>query len=220
MKKTLSLLLVLVMALTLLSACGQSGGSGGNGGNADAAGGAVDIDSLNTIGDVLALNSEGSTQYALYGDYFIYAFEQDGATYQVIAEVPEDASEALWALEWDDPDHDAKLAELVGPLEIIRCTNLNDGIPSQEELDKLVGKTAGELMEDNWFSGGWNLDNMEFWMNHDTYSFTVILEGEIEKDFDEFEDEDMYPLVVKSITCDGIGDATYIELDDDGKLID
>lgn len=216
MKKVLSVLLVILLTLSVLAGCAISGGSNPA---ETAVSGTGAVDDCKTMSDVFALENRQNEQTALYGDYFIYAFELDGTYYQAIAEISEDIEEELWALDWADPDHDAKQAELIGPKELIRLVNLSDEIIPQEELDALVGKTGQDLLDDGWYNSGWNLDNMEFWMNKGAFSYTVIMEGEV-GNYEDFDDEDIGALVIKSVSCTGIGDATNVELDEDGVLID
>lgn len=211
MKKVLSVLLVILLTLSVLAGCGKTA--------QPTASAAVSVEDCKTMNDVFALENKQNEQTALYGDYFIYAFELDGTYYQAIAEITEDIEDALWALDWADPDHDAKQAELIGPKELIRLVNLSDEIIPQEELDALVGKTGQDLLDDGWYNSGWNLDNMEFWMNKGAFSYTVIMEGEV-GNYEDFDDEDLGALVIKSVTCTGIGDATNVELDENGVLID
>ena len=55
---------------------------------------------------------------------------------------------------------------------------------------------------------------MKFEMNHGVYSYDITFEGNV-KDPENFdENTDMSGLTVKAITCDGIGDATYLEMPD------
>jgi hypothetical protein len=54
---------------------------------------------------------------------------------------------------------------------------------------------------------GYYLDSMEFTMGRSPYLYTVVFEGEIDpNDFNE--EEDMAKLTVKSVTYQGIGNAS------------
>lgn len=146
-------------------------------------------------------------------DYtFIYAFEQDGNTYRAICDVPEDISQAVFAIDLDDPDQDEKQNELLAPLPIKVIENLTAGMPTQEEAEQYIGKTGQELIDDGWTVHYYNLEEMKFGMTHGIYSYDITFEGEVENPDNFNEDTDMGGLTVSAITCDGIGDATYIEM--------
>lgn len=206
MKKTIAMLLISLMAMSLLTGCGAGGSS-----SPAAASGAEAADTLpfQTVGDVLSY--EENRQYAYDETSFVYAFELDGTCYRAVAELTPEVSKALNELDILDESHDEKMAELVSPLEISRLDNLTEQMPSQEELDALVGKTGQELLDNGWTSGGYNLDEGEFWLNKGAYAYTVTFNETVEQteDFDEY--EAIAPLTVKSVTCTGIGDATNLE---------
>ena len=169
----------------------------------------VDLDTVTTLGDLLGLPDLG---YSLQGTTYVYAFEQDGNTYQAICDIPEETAQAIFDLDFDDPEYDKKMNDLIAPLTVKDIVNLNEGIPSQEEAEQYLGKTGQELIDDGWTVHFYNLEEMKFGMNHGVYSYDITFEGEI-KDPDNFnEDTDMGDLTVKTITCDGIGDATYMEM--------
>jgi len=218
MKKAIGLILTFVLLLFLMSACAQSGSSAPAAQSQASADGKAAIDSLKTIGDAMALGGD-NTQYAAYGNCFVYAFEFSGAYYRLIALMPEETTTAIFDLDWSDEDHDEKLEKLVAPLAIDHMDNLSENIPTQAEMDALIGKTGEELMADGWTSWGWNLDTLEFHMDHGGYSFLIVFDGSVE-DYDSFDEyEDIKTWTVKSIEYEGIGDATDIELDDDGNPI-
>ena len=210
--KKISLFLALVLALSLLAGCGQSGGESASD-TPEAAAGTSDIDSLKTIGDVLALEGAEFRQSAAYDNVFIYVFDLDGTIYRVFAPMSDDVFTAIMDLEYDE-DHDAKFNELVSPLEIDRCENLSEQIPPQEELDKLVGKTGADLLDDGWSCSGYMLDTMEFWMDYGMFEYTVAFDGSLEMsdDFDEY--EAIRPLTVKSVVYSDLGNATNLEEDE------
>ena len=170
----------------------------------------VDLDSVKTLGELLGKPIYGTS--ATEGKY-VLGFEQDRMIYRAVAEAPADVSEALFNLDWEDPDYDEKERELISPLKVISIDNLTEGIPSQEELDKLIGKTGAELFEDGWYNSGWDLYNTEnptFFMSKGPYSYNMVMTGDI-ADLESFEDEDINSMVVKSVAFDTIGDPTYLD---------
>ena len=167
----------------------------------------VDLDKVTTLGELLGLMDIG---YSLFGSTYIYAFEQDGNTYRALCDVTEETSQAIFDLDFNDPDYNAKERELLSPLPVKSIENLTEGIPSQEEADQYIGKTGQELIDEGWSVWYTNLEEMEFGMNHGVYGFTIQFDGEI-PDPDNFNEEtDMAGLTVRSITCDGVSDATYM----------
>ena len=206
MKKTVSLLLALVMAASLLAACGKTGGTDKPAGTA--AVGTAAIESYKTLGEVFAAAEEGYRESAYSETEYVFAFQLGDTYYRVIAALPQDVSTALWALDDMAEDKDAKENELLSPLPIDKYENLSEGIPAQEELDKWVGKTCADLLNDDFTSSGWDLEKMEFWFHQGVYAYTVTCDGQVE-DYDSFTDDDLNPLVIKSVVCTGIGDGTY-----------
>ena len=169
----------------------------------------VDLDAVKTLGDLLGLPEVGT---GLTGTTYVYAFEQDGNTYRALCDVPEETAQAIFDLDFDNPDYDKKLNALIAPLPVKVIENLTENIPSQQEADQYLGKTGQELIDDGWTVYFYNLDEMQFGMNHGVYSYDITFEGKI-KDPDSFnEDTDMGGLTVKAITCSGVGDATYMEM--------
>ena len=215
MKKVVSLTLALLLVLSVFAGCSNK--SDNNQPSPDGtkpASGSVDVSSLKTIGDILSLNLNGENQYATYGSKFIYVFELDSIIYRAISSVDEATSQALFDLDYMDPDHDKKMGDLVSSLEIETLENLSENILPQEELDKLVGKTGADLINDGWVTGmGYNTDTMEFWLDYKAIQYTVVFEGSVDSEAEDFDEEEaIKPLVIKSVTYNGLGDATNIEL--------
>ena len=82
-------------------------------------------------------------------------------------------------------------------------------IPSQEELDKQIGKTGEDLLNDDWTCYGWNFMDMEFNMDHDLFTFVVTFDGSMENT--DADDDVLKPLVVTSVKYAGLGDMINIE---------
>ena len=202
MKKTLCLVLAL-LAVFMLAACGQQGEDGA----AD-----ISVDSLKTFGDILALDAE-ETQYGFSEDVLVYAFKAGDAYYRATASLDADTSAALWDVDILAEDAQDKFNEIVGPLEIGQIENLNEQLLTQEERDALVGKTGQELWDDGWYSSGHDLETMQFWLNYGPFLYTVTFDGEVgEEEWDTFDDiEDTKDLTVRSVEFLALGDATMIE---------
>ena len=171
-----------------------------------------DIGSARTIGDVLALSSGN---YTASESLYVTTAELGDVVYRVEAAMDAETSEALFALDFEDPDYQQKFTDLVSPLPITRIENLTAQIPSQEALDALIGKTCEELLNDGWTCEGWTLEGPElnelvFHLNHGMFAYDVTFDG-AEDLPDGFDEADLNPLSVASVTCSGIGDATAIE---------
>ena len=169
----------------------------------------VALDTVKTLGELLGLPDVGSS---LTGTTYVYAFEQDGNTYRAICDVSEETAQAIFDLDFDDPDYDKKLNDLIAPLPVKAIENLTENLPTQEEADQYIGKTGQELIDDGWTVHFYNLDELRFGMTCGVYSYDITFEGKIQDPEDFNEDTDMGGLTVKTITCDGIGDATYMEM--------
>lgn len=168
----------------------------------------VDLDTVTTLGQLLGLPDVG---YGFTGLTYVYAFEQDGNTYRAICDIPEETTQAIFDLDFDDPEYEKAYRELVSPLPVKAIENLTEGMPTQEEAEQYLGKTGQELMDDGWTVQFYNLEDMQFGMYYGPYSYAITFEGEVKdpENFDEY--TDMGGLTVAAITCDGIGDATNVE---------
>ena len=204
MKKIIALALVCLMALSVFAGCGANKAADGNSSASDASASGE----FKTFADVVKYDSLGTS---LGEKTYVYVFDADGVYYRAVADLPDDVAEELNNLDYAE-EYDGKVLEIVSPLKIARLDNLSEAAPSQDELDKYVGKTGQELLDDGWTCWGCNLNDMEFTMNHGDYSFAVMFDAEPMEMTDEFEQEEaIKPLAVKSITYLGIGDATNIE---------
>ena len=146
-----------------------------------------------------------------YDGKYVYAFEQDGDYYQAVADMSQEAFDEVMSLDYMDKQYADKLKALISPLSVISIRNLSESEPTEEELASLVGKTGEELFSEGWSNSGWDLDSMTFFMNHGAYSYNMVMEGEVTKGIGEFEEQDIKPLVVKSVTYEGIGDYTSLD---------
>lgn len=169
----------------------------------------VDLSTVKTMGELLGLPDYG-TSYS--EESFVHAFEQDRIIYRAIANLTPETSKALWSLDWEDEEYNKKYKEIVSQLEVIKIENLSEAVPTQEDMDKLIGKTGQELFDDAWHCSGYDLIDMVFYMDHGPFSYLISFDGELEfsENFDEY--EALKGLTVKSITYNGFGDITNTEV--------
>lgn len=200
----------LLVAVCMLAGCGRpnTGGSDSSLSDISVSEAEFSLDALKTVGDAFAYDTQSDNMIS--EEYYAYSFAVNGEIYRVIADLPEDVAAKTNELDFMDVNYWDNVKKLVAPLEIRRAENLTEQMPSQEETEQLVGKTGKDLLDDGWTVSGWNLENMEFWMNHGVYYYTVIFDGSVEN-YDTFSDEDIAPFTIKSITIEGIGDALYME---------
>ena len=207
MKRVLSLLLVLLMTVCMLTACGGSKDEP----KEQSAG--ESVDSLKTIGDIIEAAPE-DIQSAVYEDKVVYAFKMGDNYYRAIAAISKEDSDAYMKIDYADEDYEEQQNKIVAPLKIDNIEDLNDQIISQEELDKLVGKTGKELVKDGWtYNGSYFLEEMQFELNKGPFVYTFTFDGKVdEKDYDDYDAEKgTKDMKVKSAAFSSIGDATNIE---------
>lgn len=163
---------------------------------------------MRTVGDLFKNVAE--QQSMTMDGIYVYAFELGGSWYRAVAEMPTETFDAYMALDFSDEQYDEKAQALLGDLAITRIEDLNQAVPTQEQLDALVGKTFGELLEDGWSFDGYNFEDMEFTGRHDISEYILVMEGEV-KDRVDFTDEDLADLKVVSAKYCGLGDLTNMD---------
>ena len=213
MKKLICAILVLTMMLTAFAACSKSKDNTAASATAAAEASNSTIDSFNILGDIMNSNKVEFAGSGANGETYIYVFTLDGTYYRALAIMPQDVQDALYALEVDKPNYDDKVNELVSPLNIEKCENISKQIIPQAELDKYVGKTLGDLMNEGWGSSGSNYEEMEFMFNKGPFVYAVKVEGKIDniEKFQENEEENMKPFVIKSLAFSDLGDVTVLD---------
>ena len=201
--RVLSLLLAGLMALAL-AACG-----GASGGGQPAAAG-----ELNTMGDALAVESE--FHHASWDDeHYVYVFDNNGTPTRVVADITAELSQQIDDALFNDGGGDEKVREILSPLALTSVEDLSTGIPSQDEMDQLVGKTGQELLDDGYEVWGTSFDgeSVSFTLAKGLYSYDVVFEGDLSK-IDEDDVEASLPdLTVTGVTYAGLsGNCTDLTL--------
>ena len=213
MKKLICVLLALTLMLTAFAACAKPKDDTASTSAATAEKTADVINSFKIIGDVMnskevVFITSGSSE-----DTYVYAFRIDGVYYRAIAKMPQDVKEKYYALDASQENYEQQANELISPLNIDKCENISKLIIPQAELDKYVGKTLGDLMNEGWGSSGSNYEEMEFMFNKGPFVYAVKVEGKIDniEKFQENEEENMKPFVIKSLAFFDLGDVTVLD---------
>lgn len=173
------------------------------------------LDNMKTMGDIFAFRFEegqGNYQDSVTENKFIAVLNINNIYYRAIADITKDVSDTL--MQCDFSERDSKIKELIYPLPIKTLENLNDKIPSQDELNKLIGKTGKELFDDGWTYMYFNVEDVSAGLYHGDYLFDVVFEyeGEPMKNSDDIDFYETYKdFKVKSIKYTDIGNATNVE---------
>ena len=129
--------------------------------------------------------------------------EKDGEIMRAVARQTPEAYQALRS--GDD------VGKALAAMEMEKVEDLTAGMPKQQELDRLVGKTGGELLNDGWEIVGHSIYSdfdsaTEFYLVKGLYFYSVRFDEAVEVDENFSEAEAMRPLTIASVTCDGVSD--------------
>ncbi len=104
-------------------------------------------------------------------------------------------------------DYNGKVRDAVSALEIVKSENLTELAPSQDEIDKYIGKNGEDLANDGWIVWDYNLETLEYGMEYQGYAYRVTFDGKVD-DVENADGEEVYkPFKVKTITYDGVGNS-------------
>jgi hypothetical protein len=178
MKKQIGLMLMLMIAVFAFAACGASK-SGTD--NTEPETDTAFVDSLKTIGDVIALDKDGF-ESSVGGGKVVYAFKYDDTYYRVTADMPAETQKAYFDIDVMDDGYKEKQEEILAPLEVTKIENLSEQILTQDELDALTGKTGQEMVNDGWSYEGNVIigDTEEVQMQYGPFVYNVVFDGSIE----------------------------------------
>ncbi len=202
--------LTLGLAVLPLAACSGQGASGDQGAaEASEETTGVDISSLKTLGDVMAIESEGQTA-TWNEEHYIYVTTVNGAPLRAVVDLTPEIYSKIEELDFLDEEHDQKLNDIIGGLELVSLDDYSDQVPSQDELDALAGKTGKELFDDGFtFStltmyGG---DETVAELEKDLFRYEVTFDGTVDGDADSFDGNLVSELPVASVGFIGLSDA-------------
>lgn len=172
-----------------------------------------ELPTFERVADVLAVIPDSSMMKMVAPTYFVCAFSyREGVTLRVVADIPAEIYEELDALDFDNY-REIQERELIAPLPIKSVERLDSQIPTQEELDRYVGKTLSELLTDGFEMSGHSIgdESIFLYMTKGISEFDIELDGMIEESVysaDDFDEDRLLELAsafpVKSITVNGL----------------
>jgi hypothetical protein len=201
-RKILIIMLAMMM-ITALGACGGGSGSGGTDGSGS--GGDVPVDQIKTLGDAFAIDADDK-MYAFDSEHFVMAFEKDGKAYRVFADMTQELYDESDKIEYDD-EREEKINELLGSVKITKVEDITEYKLSQEDMDKLVGMTGQQLLDDGFTTNGYYIDgdSAAFFVEKGFFSYMIHMNEVIDAvDEDADAEELIKPLTVKSVEYTGL----------------
>ena len=204
--KKLIVLAISAMTVTCLCACG--GGTQASSTASGASGDTASTPEFATLGEALsAENTEHQAQWN--DDQYVYVYQNGDQAYRVVAEMTPEVAEALEKVEFGEDGADEKVLEVLKDQKVTKVEDLTQGIPAQEELDKMIGKTGKELVLDEGYElvGNSYFDNtVQGTFSKGLYTYTAEM-NEQPKNPDNFNgDVEILDMTVKSFTYAGISD--------------
>jgi hypothetical protein len=183
-RKAAVLACTLVLALGLLSACSTQSSTN----DGDASTGAIDPSSWKTVGDALATQTD-AVQASWNDKYYVSVFKADDQYFRIVGIVDDEAKKKGDAVDWSADDVDEQNREAYSGCALKSAEDITGDLVSQEELDKLVGKTGKELADEGYtFAGyfmyGGDETGAQFDKGYFQYSMTFKVKVE-EKDTDD-----------------------------------
>jgi hypothetical protein len=195
MKRILTIaILGLVVALALtLTGCGQSSNKASD---------ESPFKDAKTMGEAFEIGGDATQSYITEKECS-YIFNVDDTYYRVAADLNEGMYADIDAIDFFSEDREDKVREVLSPLEIKQIDNLTKAIPTQEEMDKLIGKTGQELFDDEYAFVAYNLEgeNAEFTMEKGLFQYKLTFDGQVAPDM---LDSDDYAAMVKDLKVKSI----------------
>lgn len=169
-----------------------------------------------TMADVLKVRNKDNWCSGYDEHKMVYVFEVNDVVYRAFITMKKDVFDKLQESASSPGDSRDKMDQIYSSLAIDRCENLSRLIPTQEELDKLVGKTGKDLFDSGWDSRGFSLgdpEGQQLYAAKGLFEYTVIFEGKYEGkpinwETDEFDEKKYFSdKKVKSVKYKGVSDA-------------
>ncbi len=185
MNRATKIISVIIAAVMILSLASCTGGT--EGGNQ-----AADPDwlaEIKTLNDAFNLEGAELRSESYYEGKYVYVFDRDAILVRVYAEITQEQTDALDAIDFFDEQREAKTRDIVGDLPV-KVENLSSAVPDAAKLAGYVGKTGQEMMDMGFDpSCGWNLDENLVYMAKGLFDYAIYFDNEIPYSEDISEDD-------------------------------
>ncbi|MBO7423294.1 MAG: YdcF family protein [Oscillospiraceae bacterium] len=150
---------------------------------------------------------EATTGYSMAGwddSHYVYVYESDGIPYRAVTDFSAELCEQLEAIDFFDEDHDARVAEVIGPIPLVLLEDLSQYYPTQEELEAWIGKSGRDLLNSGFEQWGYYFDEetSECDMISGLFEYRVGFHETIKEGSDP--EQALYRLTVKNIEITGV----------------
>lgn len=128
--------------------------------------------------------------------------EKDGQYLLVTAAMTPALYEDYNAIGFED-DYDKQMLAFLGSLKDVTSEDITDRVPTQEELDRYIGMTMGELEEDGYEQTGYLGDEGVYSFFYDSDSYCLLIdpiEGTLIEDMDDWSVNDLRGLEIGGVT--------------------
>ena len=166
------------------------------------------VKNAKTLGDVYAIEGLEENGYTYNDEKMAILFMGEEAIYKFYAKMTKDAYDKLDAIDFFDENREEKYREIFKELVIEKVEDLFKTIPTQEELDKLIGKTGQELLNDDFYYDGHSFyEETMYYLDKGNFEYEVVFNEtvdweELPEDFDG--EEFLTTLTVKKVTFSGL----------------
>ena len=135
-----------------------------------------------TLADVLALETDGMERGTNGMDQYYLAFRYGGRYWMVTAGFSEELFRKLMNIDIFADDRKEQELAILGPCEIQSAVDLATRALPQEELDKWIGRTGGEMLEAGWEINGYTYEREGIRINmiNGRFQYLVAFAEEIE----------------------------------------
>lgn len=102
-----------------------------------------------------------------------------------------------------EDDYDKQMLAFLGSLKDVTSEDITDRVPTQEELDRYIGMTMGELEEDGYEQTGYLGDEGVYSFFYDSDSYCLLIdpiEGTLIEDMDDWSVNDLRGLEIGGVT--------------------
>lgn len=170
----------------------------------------VEESPFKTLADVFAVRDEHYSS-CMTPDLYVIAFSAEGVYYRVEAAITPEIEAQADAIDFFDEARDQKLDALLGPMAVTRVVDLSAGMPTQAELDSLIGVTGRDLLDAGFtYGSGYSFwDKAEMYLVRGLYEYHVVFNEKVpeREDYDAVLDELMPTLTVANVEFFQLADA-------------